>query len=42
LNHYVAFFTCYFFGYHHEHHAFPYLPWWKLAEAKERVELSNL
>lgn len=36
LNHFVAFITCYFFGYHHEHHAYPYLPWWKLAEAKER------
>jgi beta-carotene/zeaxanthin 4-ketolase len=39
LNHYVAFFSCYFFGYHHEHHAYPYLPWWKLAEAKERTDL---
>ncbi len=35
-NHVIAFVTCYFFGYHHEHHAFPYLPWWKLAKAKER------
>lgn len=34
-NHWVAFFSCYFFGYHYEHHAFPYLPWWKLAAAKE-------
>ncbi|MFC0181272.1 beta-carotene ketolase (CrtW type) [Pseudarcicella hirudinis] len=38
LNHFVAFFSCYFFGYHHEHHAFPYLPWWQLAEAREREE----
>ena len=36
LNHFIAFITCYFFGYHHEHHAYPYLPWWKLAAAKER------
>ncbi|PWK28130.1 beta-carotene ketolase (CrtW type) [Arcicella aurantiaca] len=36
LNHFVAFMSCYFFGYHHEHHAYPYLPWWKLADAKER------
>ncbi len=36
LNHFVAFFSCYFFGYHHEHHAYPYLPWWSLAKAKER------
>ncbi|MEA5260767.1 fatty acid desaturase [Arcicella aquatica] len=41
LNHVVAFISCYFFGYHHEHHAYPYLPWWKLAEAKEQEELIN-
>ena len=34
-NHLFAFFSCYFFGYHHEHHAFPYLPWWMLPKAKE-------
>lgn len=39
LNHFIAFFSCYFFGYHHEHHAYPYLPWWKLATAKERKEM---
>lgn len=22
--------TCYHFGYHHEHHLFPYEPWWRL------------
>jgi beta-carotene/zeaxanthin 4-ketolase len=38
LNHTIAFLTCYFFGYHHEHHAYPYLPWWALAAAKERGE----
>jgi beta-carotene ketolase (CrtW type) len=37
LNHTLAFLSCYFFGYHHEHHAKPYLPWWKLAEAKEQT-----
>jgi beta-carotene ketolase (CrtW type) len=36
-NHLLAFFSCYFFGYHHEHHAFPYLPWWMLPQAKEIV-----
>ncbi|MHA8051529.1 fatty acid desaturase [Aquirufa sp. ROCK-SH2] len=30
-----AFISCYFFGYHYEHHAFPYLPWWKLASSKK-------
>lgn len=38
LNHIWAFITCYFFGYHHEHHAQPSLPWWKLAEAREKSE----
>lgn len=26
--------TCYHFGYHWEHHAFPWLPWWRLPEAR--------
>jgi beta-carotene ketolase (CrtW type) len=29
-----AFISCYFFGYHYEHHAYPYLPWWKLKDVK--------
>ncbi|MEO3404058.1 fatty acid desaturase [Mucilaginibacter sp. CAU 1740] len=29
-NHLVAFFSCYFFGYHYEHHEAPGVPWWKL------------
>lgn len=33
-NHFVAFFTCYFFGYHLEHHQKPYLPWWQLYKTK--------
>lgn len=37
LNHTLAFLSCYFFGYHYEHHAYPYLPWWKLAEAREKT-----
>ena len=35
LGHVRAFLSCYFFGYHYEHHIAPYLPWWKLAGAKE-------
>jgi beta-carotene ketolase (CrtW type) len=35
LNHVWAFITCYFFGYHMEHHAYPYLPWWRLPKARE-------
>ena len=33
-NHALAFITCYFFGYHAEHHAMPYLPWYRLAAAR--------
>jgi beta-carotene ketolase (CrtW type) len=29
-----SFLTCYHFGYHHEHHAQPHLPWWKLPSAR--------
>ena len=36
-NHVWAFISCYFFGYHYEHHAHPYLAWWKLPEAKDYV-----
>jgi len=33
-NHFLAFFTCYFFGYHFEHHDSPGTPWWKLWQLK--------
>ncbi len=36
-NHVWAFISCYFFGYHYEHHAHPYLAWWKLPEDKDYV-----
>jgi len=29
-NHLLAFFSCYFFGYHYEHHDSPGTPWWQL------------
>lgn len=28
--HWLAFLSCYFFGYHFEHHASPRTPWWQL------------
>ncbi|MCC9136305.1 fatty acid desaturase [Pontibacter silvestris] len=34
-NHLWAFVSCYFFGYHFEHHDKPYLPWWQLYKTKE-------
>ncbi len=33
-NHFIAMLTCYFFGYHHEHHESPNTPWWKLYQLK--------
>jgi beta-carotene ketolase (CrtW type) len=32
-NHLLAFFSCYFFGYHYEHHDSPGTPWWQLYKA---------
>jgi len=37
-NHIWAFLSCYFFGYHYEHHASPNTPWWKLPEVKEQID----
>ena len=33
-NHFIAFITCYFFGYHLEHHQKPGMPWWQLYKSK--------
>ncbi|RNL54927.1 fatty acid desaturase [Pedobacter jejuensis] len=33
-NHFIAFITCYFFGYHLEHHQKPATPWWQLYKTK--------
>ncbi|WP_369799773.1 fatty acid desaturase [Pedobacter sp. BMA] len=33
-NHLLAFITCYFFGYHFEHHEKPHMPWWQLYKTK--------
>ncbi len=39
-NHFAAMLSCYFFGYHLEHHEKPGVPWWKLyAEKKPNSEL---
>ena len=34
-NHIWAFLSCYFFGYHYEHHDSPGTPWWRLWRVKE-------
>jgi beta-carotene/zeaxanthin 4-ketolase len=31
----LSFLTCYHFGYHQEHHEFPFLPWYKLPSARK-------
>ncbi|MCC6684310.1 MAG: fatty acid desaturase, partial [Bacteroidia bacterium] len=33
-NHLWGFLSCYFFGYHYEHHDQPHLPWWQLWKTK--------
>ena len=33
-NHLWAMLSCYFFGYHFEHHDSPHTPWWKLYKLK--------
>ncbi|MBW6534005.1 MAG: fatty acid desaturase [Mariniphaga sp.] len=33
-NHFIAMLSCYFFGYHWEHHESPTTPWWKLYQMK--------
>jgi len=33
-NHLWAMLSCYFFGYHHEHHMTPRIPWWRLYQSK--------
>ncbi|UKM64747.1 fatty acid desaturase [Flavobacteriaceae bacterium GSB9] len=33
-NHLWAFVSCYFFGYHYEHHDAPGVPWWRLWQMK--------
>lgn len=35
-NHFIAFISCYFFGYHYEHHDAPSIPWWQLYKIKNK------
>ena len=28
--------TCFHFGYHHEHHLWPGVPWWRLPRVRTR------
>jgi beta-carotene ketolase (CrtW type) len=36
-NHLWAMVSCYFFGYHYEHHESPWTPWWQLYKTKETL-----
>ena len=29
--------TCFHFGYHHEHHLYPHIPWWRLPAMKRKA-----
>lgn len=40
-NHLWAMLSCYFFGYHYEHHESPGIPWWKLYQVKNQKRSSN-
>jgi beta-carotene/zeaxanthin 4-ketolase len=33
----VSLLTCYHFGYHFEHHAAPYVPWWALPKLRKQI-----
>lgn len=33
----VSLFTCFHFGYHHEHHASPTTPWWRLPKVRRAM-----
>ncbi len=34
--------TCFHFGYHHEHHLAPHIPWWKLPGARRKIRQSQV
>ena len=34
----LSFLTCFHFGYHHEHHLYPSVPWWGLPRCKDKHE----
>lgn len=31
---FLSFITCYYFGYHEEHHEYPHVPWWQLPSLR--------
>ena len=39
---FCSFITCYHFGYHWEHHEYPYIPWWKLPTIRKMKSLNHV
>lgn len=37
-----SFITCYHFGYHWEHHEYPYVPWWELPTIRKMKSLNHV
>ncbi len=37
----LSFITCYHFGYHWEHHEYPYVAWWKLPKVRKEVRMKT-
>lgn len=35
-----SFITCYHFGYHLEHHEYPYVAWWRLPKVRKMIQTS--
>lgn len=36
-----SFLSCYHFGYHWEHHEYPYIPWWQLPAIRKKALLAS-
>ena len=41
FNWFVSLISCFHFGYHHEHHLSPHVPWWRLPSERRRLKLSR-
>ncbi len=37
-----SFITCYHFGYHWEHHEYPYIPWWQLPTIQKMKSINRV